>query len=156
MFNASLQQYTRILDHSFVKHTDKYEGSLFNLHLEWEGGGSSWEPMHSVVRSDPITVAAYGQAQGLLETKGWINLSKQALKNDITQATLKAFKGGTNMLGRTSFLQLVRVLTSGDERLITSVDYVKGILIHDNVMGLQQIINDHLRETRSLSQVITK
>ena len=156
MFDADLRQFARILCHKFVKSTDEYMGSLFNLLVEWKDGESSWEPMHSVVKSDIITVAAYGQAQGLLETKGWITLSKQAVRNDATQATLNTFKGGTKMLGRTSFLQLVRVLTSGDERLLTSVDYVKGILIHDNVMGLQKIIDDHLREDISLCKKITK
>ena len=88
MFDADLRQYARISAHKFVKHTDEYKGSLFNLRVEWKDGGSSWEPMHSVVKSDIIAVAAYGQAHGLLETKGWITLSKQAVKNDVAQATL--------------------------------------------------------------------
>jgi hypothetical protein len=156
MFDAELQQYTRISDHKFVKYTDEGKGSLFNLRIEWNDGGSSWEPMLSVVKSDPITVAAYGQANDLLENKGWRHLSKQFVKNDVAQATFTTFKGGTKMLGRTSFLQLVRVLTSGDERLITSVEYAKGILIHDNVMGLQKIIDDHLGGMFSQHQSITK
>jgi hypothetical protein len=72
---------------------------------------------------------------------------------------MEAFQGGKMFLGETSFKLLVRVLTSGDERLVKSVDYVKGILVHDNIMTLQRIINDILdlsaKQTKTMTENLT-
>ena len=80
--------------------------------------------------------------KNMLETKGWVHLQRYVSSTE--EAKFMTFKGGRKFLGETSFKQLVRVLTSGNELLVKSVDYVKGVLVHDNISVLQRIIDDHL------------
>jgi hypothetical protein len=141
-FNNAMQSYTKIAAHQDVLYTDKYKGSIFNLLIEWVDEEATWEPMHAVVSSDAIAVAEYGRVQNMLETKGWVHLQKFISSTE--EAKFLTLKGGRKFLGETSFKQLVRVLTSGDEKLVKSVDYVKGMLVHDNISVLQRIIDDHL------------
>jgi hypothetical protein len=73
-----------------------------------------------------------------------VHLQRYGPRLDQEQPKMEAFRGCKIFIGETSFKLLVRVLTSGDERLVKSVDYVKGLLIHDNIATLQRIINDLL------------
>jgi hypothetical protein len=130
-------------------------GSIFNLLIEWTPGTSTWEPMHAVVTSDPLAVASYARENNLFGIKGWVHLQRYEARLDQEQPRMEAFKGGKQFLGETSFKLLVRVLTSGDERLVKSVDYVKGLLIHDNIMTLQRIINDLLDRSAYQQQKLT-
>jgi hypothetical protein len=57
-------------------------------------------------------------------------------------------------VGRTTFTNLVRVLTSGDEKLVRAVDYVSGTLINDSVQVLQRIIDTLLAEDDHLSRLL--
>jgi hypothetical protein len=45
-------------------------------------------------------------------------------------------------LSRGSFYTIASTLTSGDEKLLTAVDYVTGILVHDPVDVLQDMVED--------------
>jgi hypothetical protein len=153
-FYAELKGFIQILDHDGPLNSKtssptnslsgSYKGSIYNLLLEWTSGGATWEPMHAVVASDPLAVASYGREKDLFDIKGWVHLQRYDVRLDQEQPKMEAFRGGKMFLGETSFKLLVRVLTSGDERLVKSVNYVKGILIHDNIMTLQRIINDLL------------
>jgi hypothetical protein len=72
---------------------------------------------------------------------------KKYLKGDGTangEATLKAFKGGRKSIGRMAFLELAQVLTTSGKKLVNSVDYVRGVLVHDVVDVLQHIIDEHI------------
>jgi hypothetical protein len=153
-FDVDLKRFTKILAHDGPlnsktssptnSRSGSYKGSIYNLLLEWTSGATTWEPMHAVVASDPLTVASYGRANNLLDIKGWVHLKRYLVLLEKEKPKMEAFQGGKTFLGETSFKLLVRVLTSGDERLVKSVDYVKGILIHDNIMTLQRIISDLL------------
>jgi hypothetical protein len=49
---------------------------------------------------------------------------------------------GQPRLGRTSFYEVVKAVTSGEEKIFTAVDYVTGVLVHDTMDKLQTIIED--------------
>ena len=46
------------------------------------------------------------------------------------------------LIKKSSFYKLARLLTSGDEKLLTSIDYVIATLVNDTVMTLQKMIDD--------------
>ena len=53
----------------------RYNGSKFNVLVEWETGESTYEPLDVIAADDPITCAIYAKEKGLLgwgETKGTI------------------------------------------------------------------------------------
>jgi hypothetical protein len=158
-FEAELQPYTKISGHEGPMRagSTKYKGSMYNLRIEWTHCPSTMEPMHAIVASDPATVANYGYDNSMHETKGWVHLQK-FFDEEVQKETpkLMTFKGGKKFLERTSFLLLVRVLTMGDEKLVKGVDYVKGVLIHDNVATLQKIIDQHLTDSAKDQQNLTK
>ena len=52
------------------EHPD-YNGSSWNLEIVWDDGTISWEPLDVITKSDPVSCAAYAQANNLLNTKGW-------------------------------------------------------------------------------------
>ncbi len=58
--NENMFIFESILDHRIGK-DKKYE-----ILVKWETGEETWEPLNWMVKEDPITVAEYGQEQGLL------------------------------------------------------------------------------------------
>jgi hypothetical protein len=66
--------------------TDKnYKGSRFNILVNWETGESTYEQL-DVIRADaPVTCAAYAKQQGLLDTPGWKQFKRLAVRNGTFQ-----------------------------------------------------------------------
>ena len=66
-------KFKEILDHEgpIRPSSERYKGSSYNLLIRWESGECSWEPLKLIGMDDPVTCAAYGKAQGLLDTPGW-------------------------------------------------------------------------------------
>jgi hypothetical protein len=73
----------------------------------------------------------------------------EAMWNLYEGATLTSKK-----VGRTTFTNVVRVLTSDSEKLVRAVDYVSGTLINDNVQVLQKIIDTLLSGDDRLSRLL--
>ena len=48
-----------------------YQGSRYNVLVDWETGESTYEPLHVIAADDPVTCAAYAKEKGLLEEEGW-------------------------------------------------------------------------------------
>ena len=46
----------------------EYNGSSYNLLIEWETGEQSWEPLSNIIASDPYTCAVYAKEHNLLNT----------------------------------------------------------------------------------------
>jgi hypothetical protein len=155
-FEAELQPYKAIGGHEgpLRAGSTEYKGSMYNLLIEWTNCQPTMEPMHAIVASDPVAVANYGYKNSMSETKGWVHLQK-FWDREVQKKTpkLMTFKGGKKFLERTSFLLLVRVLTMGDEKLVKGLDYVKGVLVHDNVAILQRIIDQHLTDPKQKQQL---
>ena len=49
----------------------EYNGSSYNLLIEWEPGEQTWEPLSNIIASDPYTCAVYAREHNLLNTPGW-------------------------------------------------------------------------------------
>ena len=49
----------------------EYNGSSYNLLIEWETGEQTWEPLSNIIASDPYTCAVYAKEHNLLNTPGW-------------------------------------------------------------------------------------
>jgi hypothetical protein len=59
------------------EHPD-YNGSSYNLKIEWESGEITYEPLNVIAIDDPTTCAAYAAKHNLLETPGWKRFSRLA------------------------------------------------------------------------------
>jgi len=73
-------KYKEILDHEgpFNPSHSKYNGSKYNLLIEWEGGERTWEPLKIIAMDDPVAVAIYGKDNDLLKLDGWKHLKRLA------------------------------------------------------------------------------
>jgi hypothetical protein len=79
-------------------HCKHYLGSTYNVQVQWQNGGISWEPLHrrdgsGMWKEDPTTAAAHAQKHGLIDTTGW---KLQGLKSRV-----KAQKGMIRMANQT-------------------------------------------------------
>ena len=49
----------------------RYSGSKFNVLVEWETGGSMYEPLNVIAANDPVTCAIYAKEKGPLNEPRW-------------------------------------------------------------------------------------
>ena len=52
-----------------------YNGSSYNLLIEWENGEVTKEPLNIIAADDPVTCAIYAQDNNLLDKPGWKRFS---------------------------------------------------------------------------------
>jgi len=65
-------QFKRIVSHQgplTQEHSD-YNGSSFNVVIEWENGEVTSEPLSVIAKDDPDSCAKYARDNGLLDTPG--------------------------------------------------------------------------------------
>ena len=55
-----------------------YNGSKYNVLVNWETGESTFEPLATIAVDDPVTCAIYAKENGLLEEDGWKQFKKLA------------------------------------------------------------------------------
>jgi hypothetical protein len=48
----------------------EYKGSSYNVLVEWDDGSESWEPLDTMIKDDPVSVALYASDNNLLDTPG--------------------------------------------------------------------------------------
>ena len=60
----------------------EYNGSKYNLLIEWEDGECTYEPLGIIAEDDPISCAEYAKENGLLETPGWKRF-KRFITNEV-------------------------------------------------------------------------
>jgi hypothetical protein len=53
-----------------------YNGSAYNVLVEWETGECTYEPLHIVAADDPVTCAIYAKENGLLDLPGMETLQE--------------------------------------------------------------------------------
>ena len=70
----------------------EYNGSSYNLLIEWETGEHTWEPLSNIIASDPYTCAVYAKEHNLLNTPGWKLLKRHARTARRLIRTLKKSK----------------------------------------------------------------
>ena len=74
-----------------------WKGSQYNVKVLWEDNSVTEEPLKTFAKDDPISVAEYAHANGLLETPGWKHL-RHIVKNQkkfgrlVKQARLKSIR----------------------------------------------------------------
>ena len=83
-----------IKDHKgpYTSSDPEYNGSSYNLLIEWEPGEQTWEPLSNIIASDPYTCAAYAKEHNLLNTPGWKLLKRHARTARRLIRTLKKSK----------------------------------------------------------------
>ena len=69
-----------IKDHKgpYTPSDPEYNGSSYNVLIEWEPGDQTWEPLSNIIASDPYTCAVYAKMHNLLNTPGWKLLKRHA------------------------------------------------------------------------------
>jgi Reverse transcriptase (RNA-dependent DNA polymerase) len=104
--------FDRILAHQgpMTAKDPRYKGSSYNLLIEWDGAEPTWEPLNIIAADDKVSCALYGDANGLLDTKGWKYLKREAAKvrkvykrvHEVLKAKHKAkYKYGIRLPDRT-------------------------------------------------------
>ena len=75
-----LYRFKCIKDHKvpYTSSDPEYNGSSYNLLIEWEPGEQTWEPLSNIIASDSYTCAVYAKEHNLLNTPGWKLLKKHA------------------------------------------------------------------------------
>ena len=61
----SLWTFTKILDHR------RDRNQKWRLKVLWDNGETTWEPLHIIKETDPVTVAEYGSDRNLVGKSGW-------------------------------------------------------------------------------------
>jgi hypothetical protein len=91
--------FKEILEHEGpLKPSDlRYNGSSHNLFVRWEDNAKTWQPLHLMIKGDPITCAKYAKDHGLLDTPGWKGLKRYAksekkLKRLLKQAQMDSMR----------------------------------------------------------------
>jgi len=97
--NPVVWKYKRIVSHQGpLRPGDKdYNGSIYNVMLEWEGGEITSEPLNMIAKDDPVTCAIYAKDNNLLELEGWKRFKSIARRQKkfvrmAKQAYLRSFR----------------------------------------------------------------
>jgi hypothetical protein len=72
--NAIVWRFRRIVGHQgpLLRHHDKdYNGSRFNVLVEWENGEITTEPLSVIAADNPVTCAVYAREHDILDVEGW-------------------------------------------------------------------------------------
>jgi hypothetical protein len=54
-----------------LQHDKDYNGSRFNLLVEWENGEITTEPLSVIAANNPVTCAVYAREHDLHDIEGW-------------------------------------------------------------------------------------
>jgi hypothetical protein len=65
--------FRRIVGHKRPLNKDhpNYNGSSYNIKVEWENGEITSEPLNIIASNDPVTCAIYARENSLLDLPGW-------------------------------------------------------------------------------------
>jgi hypothetical protein len=93
-------KFHRIYGHEgpLTKNKDKnYNGSSYNVMIEWENGEVTTKPLDVIAGDDPITCAIYARENNLLDKPGWKRFRKLARHQKklfcmANQAKLRSFR----------------------------------------------------------------
>jgi hypothetical protein len=74
----------------------RIEGQRVDVQVLWEDGNLTWEPMSLIRKSDPIKLAIYAKAKGLIYRPGWRWARKMLKSNKRFARTIKLLKGSVS------------------------------------------------------------
>lgn len=71
--NQTVWKFKRLTAHEgpLTKEHPNYNGSTWNVMVEWENGEITSEPLTIIAADDPVTCAIYAREKGLLDLTGW-------------------------------------------------------------------------------------
>ena len=95
--NNIVWKFKRIVSHQgplSPTHAD-YNGSTYNVTIEWENGETTSEPLQVIAKDDPVSCAIYAKENGLLDLPGWkkfkiIARRQKKFIQTVNQAKLKS------------------------------------------------------------------
>jgi hypothetical protein len=97
--NAIVWRFRHIVGHQgpLLRHDKDYNGSRFNVLVEWENGEIMTEPLLVIAADDPVTCAVYAREHDLLDAEGWKrfwNLAKgeKHFLRLVKQAKMKSYR----------------------------------------------------------------
>lgn len=97
--NPVTWKFRRIVSHQGPlkpEHAD-YNGSTYNVLVEWENGEVTKEPLSIIGADDPVTCAVYAKEHGLLDKPGWKRFKGIAKRHKkfvrlVNQAKLRSYR----------------------------------------------------------------
>ena len=69
-----------------------WQGSKYNVQVEWETGEITFEPLSIIAADDPVTCAAYSKENDLLALEGWHRFRSLAKKDKVLARVIKQSK----------------------------------------------------------------
>ena len=91
-------KFRRIISHEgpLEQNHPSYNGSKYNVKVEWENGEITTEPLTIIAADDPVTCAIYAKENGLLDKPGWKRLKSIARREKMftrmaNQAKMRSF-----------------------------------------------------------------
>ena len=91
-------KFKRILAHQgpLTPKDKDWNGSAYNVMVEWENGEITTEPLSIIAADDPVSCAVYARDNNLLDVDGWkrfrgIAKRQQKLHHMVNQAKLCSF-----------------------------------------------------------------
>jgi hypothetical protein len=79
-----------------LRHDKDYNGSRFNVLVEWEKGENTTEPLSVIAANNPVTCAVYAREDDLLDVEGWKHFQNLAKHEEhflrlLKQAKMKSY-----------------------------------------------------------------
>lgn len=71
------------------KSDTNYNGSRYNVLVNWETGESIYEPFHIIAADDPVTCEIYTNENNLLEEEGWKRFKRIAKRQQGLDSPIK-------------------------------------------------------------------
>jgi hypothetical protein len=97
--NPVVWKFRRITSHQgpFKPDHPDYNGSIYNVMIEWENGEITSEPLTVIAADDPVTCAIYAKENGLLDMPGWKRFKAIARRQKkftrmVNQAKLRSYR----------------------------------------------------------------
>ena len=91
-------KFKRIVSHQGPLKPDHpdYNGSIYNIMIEWENGETTTEPLSVIAADDPVTCAVYAKNNNLLDAPGWKRFKSIARREHkmlrmVNQSKLRSF-----------------------------------------------------------------
>ena len=93
-----LWKFRRIVGHEgpLAKGHPDYNGSTYNVQIEWENGEITSEPLNVIASDDPVTCAVYARENSILDLPGWKRFKSIAKREKkflrmVNQAKLRSY-----------------------------------------------------------------
>ena len=92
--DQELYRFSAIIGHQgpLVSSDPDWQGSKYNVQVEWETGEITFEPLSIIAADDPVTCAAYAKENDLLALEGWRRFRSLAKKDKVLARAIKQSK----------------------------------------------------------------